>query len=479
MIHKLLSSILMFTLVFGVLPSVAFAEYGNDEEDEESEDESVADDEDEDEEDGDEDDEDEISEEVEEAIEELEEAIFGDDDDGDDDDDDEVVEEGGDETVVVETVVEEEISEDVVEELEEAATSGEYPDKMYLSVQWGYFPAEDKVASEMEDTNWTGDISFESSDDSVKARPFKLIRFEEDQDYLDFEDVSSTNTSFVSMINGHHDGILFKVLVDLDSDASIVFETEYSITAAEVSLSELAESEELEFEYGDYKVVMKVWTHEDWLEEKSEHRPASALNPTDVEKGSWYERYMNDSVDNGFFQGYKDGKGKLTGNIGPNDQLTRFQLLKVMFELAEKLDMGVGALGCDPDSVNTSSATDWMADHWARGYVQCIEDAGYEVTVLDQVIDEDLVTGDESALRWEVIVTGFELLDIDTSGTEDTVLDDVGNSGLHAAFQDMIDKGVELSILSGYPDGSFKPFRQVNRAEMFKIVTLFYEVLSV
>ena len=380
---------------------------------------------------------------------------------------------------MVETVVEAEIDEDVLVELEEAATSGEYSDKLYLSVQWGYFPAEDEEPAEMEAATWDGDISFESSTDSVKARPFKLIRFEEDQDYLDFEDMSSTNTSFVSNIFGHNDGILFKVWADSDSDATIVFESAYSTTAAEVSLSELVESEEVEFEYGDYKVVMKVWTHEDWLEDKSDHRGPDSVKPQDAQQGSWYERYMTYSVDNGFFQGYKDNKGKLTGNIGPSDQLTRFQLLKVMFELAEKLEMGVGALGCDPDSVSTTEATDWMAEHWARGYVQCIEDSGYDVTVLDQVIDEDLVTGDESALRWEVIVTGFELLNIDTSGTEDTELDDIGNSGLRAAFQDMIDKGVELGILSGYPDGSFKPFRQVNRAEMFKIVTLFYEVLSV
>ncbi|MFA5788764.1 MAG: S-layer homology domain-containing protein [Candidatus Gracilibacteria bacterium] len=427
-------------------------------------------------EEGEEDKVDDISDEVESALDDLEEVIFEEAEDSDDEG--EVKVEGGEITVEEEEVADEDLSIEVVEEFDAAAESGDYPDKLYLSVQWGYFPAEGEDATEMGAVTWNGDISFENSNGLVKARPFKLIGFEKNQDGLDSEDATSTNASFISEIFGHHDGILFKVRTDLSSDTQIVFETEYSITAAEVSLSDLVAAGEMEFDYSPYKVVMKAWSHDDWLEGQSEHRDPESLEPEDVEQGSWYERYMDDSVDNGFFQGYKDEKGKLTGNIGPNDPLTRFQLLKVLFELANKLDMGVGATDCDPNTVSTTSSTDWMEGDWARGYVQCVEDSGLNVTMLDEVIDGDLVTGNQAALRWEVIATAFELLDIDTSGTEDTTLDDVSDSGLRGAFMDMIDKGVELGILSGYPDGSFKPFRQVNRAEMFKITSLFYEVLS-
>ena len=462
MIKQFLSSFLLLSLLFGTFPSVAFAyEY-------ESEGES------------DTENEDEISEEAEDAIDELEEAIFDDEDDDEEDEEDE--EQGGDVTIEVETVSETDVNTELVEELEEAAVSGNYTDKLYLTVQWGYFPSDDESKEDlalMESTTWDGDISLESSTDSIKARPFKLLRFERGQDWINWDETNSTNTSFDSEIYGHRDGILLKVLADADSDASIVFTTEYSSTVSEVSLSDLLDAEEMEFNYSPYKVVMKVWSHEDWLEDKSEHRDSDSDDPDDAEKGAWYERYMNYSVDKGFFQGYKDGNGKLTGFIGPNDQLTRFQLLKVLFGLAVKLDMGVGSTGCDAETVTETSVTDWMGDHWARGYVQCIEDSGLDVTMLDEVIDEDLITGNQASLRWEVMATAFELLDVDTTGTEDAELDDIAGSDLRAAFKDMIDKGVELGILSGYPDGSFKPFRQVNRAEMFKIVTLFYEVLSV
>lgn len=436
------------------------------------------DDDEEDDSDDEDKDEDELSDEAEDALDDLEEAVFDDDEDDEDEEDDSDEEEGGDETVLSEEVDDDDLDEEMEEELDEAAESGDYPDKLYMSVQWGYFPAADEDATDMEATTWDGSISFENADDLLKARPYKLIRFEKGQDSLDFENSTSTETSFSSEIYGHNDGILFKVRTDVDTDTQVVFDTEYSTTDAEVSLSDLIAAGEMEFDYSPYKVVMKVWTHDDWLEDKSGHRGSDSLKPEDAEQGSWYERYMDDSVDNGFFQGYKDEDGELTGEIGPDDKLTRFQLLKVLFELAVKLDMGVGATGCDPDTVSTTSTTDWMEDNWARGYIQCIEDSGLEVTLLDEVIDGDLMTGNQATLRWEVIATAFEMLDVDTSGTDDTALDDVGDSGLRAAFKDMIDKGVELGILSGYPDGSFKPFRQVNRAEMFKITSLFYEVLS-
>lgn len=474
--RKLLSAGLLSVLLLNLFTLPVYADDGSDDENDDEKVEELEDEkEDEDEDDMDEDedgDDDEISDEVEDALEDLEEAVF------DDDDEDEDEEEGGDETVVSEEVDDDDLDEEMEEELDEAAESGDFPDKLYMSVQWGYFPTEGEDTSDMEATSWDGSVSFENSEDLLKARPYKLIRFEKNQDSLIFEDCNSTSTVFMSDIYGGNDGVLFKLRSDLDTDTQIVFDTEYSTTDAEVSLSDLIAAGEMEFDYSPYKVVMKVWTHDDWLEDQSDNRGPGSLKPEDAEQGAWYEKYMDDSVDNGFFQGYKDKEGKLTGQIGPNDQLTRFQLLKVLFELAVKLDMGVGATGCDPDTVSTTSATDWMELNWARGYVQCIDDSGLEVTLLDEVIDGDLITGNQAALRWEVIASAFELLDIDTTGTADTDLDDVDGSGLRAAFKDMIDKGVELGILSGYPDGSFKPFRQVNRAEMFKITSLFYEVLS-
>lgn len=423
------------------------------------------------------------------------------DEDGDDDDKEEeemediiedVFEEEGDEvegeegsetTVVSEEVDEDDLSEDMEEELEEATESGDYPDKLYLSVQWGYFPADGEEISLTEETIWDGSVNFGTDDgEALVAKPYKLLRFEKESDFIDFDSTSANQTVFSSVIAGHNDGILFKVKADLDDreGSKIWFETDYTDGNFSAYLQDLYEDGGAEFTAGDYRVVMKVWTHESWLDEIEEHRGEKGKsNHKDVEQGSWYEQYKNFSVENGFFEGYKGEDGKLNGKIGPGDSLTRFQLLKVIYELSAKLEMGVATSACDPDAVALDDSTVWMGEeHWARGYVECIEQSGLSITLLESAIAESQTKGEMPAFRIEVIATAFEMLDLDTTGTEDSDLSDVHDGETAAAFADMIDAAVELGVIEGYPDGSFKPMRTVNRAEMFKIVTLFYEILS-
>lgn len=396
--------------------------------------------------------------------------------------------EGDETTVVVEEIDEDDLNEDMEEALDEATESGDYPNKFYLSVQWGYFPAEGEAAPEMDLTTWDGTILFGAREDLIVARPYKMLRFEKGTDSIDFEATSERETIFDSTIANHHDGILFKVKTDLEGAndygieniPSVTFVSEHFPDGVRVSLSDLLEYGEYVQHVGDYDIVFNVWTHDDWLDESSEHRGEnSGHEHSDVEQGSWYEQYKDFSVENGFFEGYKGEDGKLNGKIGPGDSLTRFQLLKVMYELSVKLEMGAATSACDPDTVFLYDTTVWMGeDHWARGYVECIEQSGLNITLLESTIAESQIKGDMPAYRIEVIATAFEMLDLDTTGTEDSDLSDVHDGEVVAAFADMIDAAVELGVIEGYPDGSFKPMRTVNRAEMFKIVTLFYEVLS-
>jgi hypothetical protein len=311
------------------------------------------------------------------------------------------------------------------------------------------------------------------------AKPYKMLRFEKDTDSIDFDATTEFQTVFNSTIAGHNDGILFKVKTDLDNreGSKVWFETAYADGDYSAYLQDLYTDGGAEFTVGDYKVVMKVWTHEDWLDVAAEHANEGGHHNTDVEAGSWYEKFKDFSVDQGFFEGYKDKNGELNGKMGPGDSLTRFQLLKVMYELSGKLGMGASSSGCDPDTVTTDSTTDWMGDNWARGYVQCIENSGLSISLLDTIADSQ-DKGNMPAYRIEVIATAFEMLDLDTTGTDDTDLTDVHDGKIVSAFADMIDSAVDLGVIEGYPDGSFKPMKTVNRAEMFKIVSLFYEVLS-
>ncbi len=429
--------------------------------------------------------------------------MMGDDDDDDDDDgiDDELendVEDAvtdvfenegelvesvdGGVTVSSEEIEESDLTDEVEQAYEDATESGDYPDRVYLLVQWGYFPATGETAVLKDETVWDGSVNFGTDNGtSLLARPYKLVHFEKDEDSIDFDATTIDQTVFNSTIFGLNDGILFKVKADLSNqeDTKVWFETAFDDQVASAYLQDLIEAGSTEFAYGDYKVVMSVFDHDDWLQSHSEHRGKNhGEKHEDAEQGAWYESYMNYSVDNGFFQGYKDDKGKLNGKIGPGDNLTRFQLLKVMFELSSKLEMGVATSACDPETVTQDSSTDWMGEDWARGYVQCIENSGVDLTVLSDVINGSMDAGNEAALRWEVVVTAFEMLGVDASDSTDSTLTDLVGSGLESQYQDMVSKADELDIVSGYPDGEFKPSKTVNRAEMFKIVSLFSEVFA-
>mgnify|MGYP006416087827 CR=1 FL=1 len=211
------------------------------------------------------------------------------------------------------------------------------------------------------------------------------------------------------------------------------------------------------------------------LEEKMEDVQAAAGYMLDADYDAWYAHYM-DVATAYFFSGYKDAFGNLTGHIGPADNLTRLQLIKIMSELADHLDIGLGETSCESDTVDLTSDVDWMEDHWAEGYVQCIYNSGLELTILDDVIGTDLSQGTSPAYRWEVIQLGFEILGIDYTEYDTYSFPDVGDgSGLYDSTSDMIQTAVDNGIVSGYPDGYFRPFNLVNRAEMFKMITLLYE----
>lgn len=425
------------------------------------------------------------------AVSDAESDVKAEDTEGDDevkddlDDVDEDVTEGDDETLETAegtTITSEDVSEDsmsttMIQDLEDASSSGEAPDQFYLAVMWGYFGSDQPTLPE---TSWDGTIVINNEAGAgVFSRPVKTLMFERQQDSIDFSSTTVNETAFNSSILNMTDGILFKVRTDLSStDAGKVsFSTAYSPDVSAAYLDDLYTAGAAEFVYGEYKVVMKVMTRDEWISAHSDHNTSGRSKPTDSESGSWYEKYMNVSLDHNFVNGYKDSEGHLTGEIGPADSLTRFQLFKILYELSAELNMGVASTACDPETVTTTSATDWMGELWARGYVQCIEDSGVSVTLLT-FIGSDLSVGQEPAQRWEVVASAFEMLGLNASGAADTTLSDVASSGLGATYVDMIDKAVELGVLSGYPDGTFKPYATVNRAEMFKMVTLFYEVLA-
>ncbi len=199
---------------------------------------------------------------------------------------------------------------------------------------------------------------------------------------------------------------------------------------------------------------------------------------TDGNKGSWYWNYLTNVVDLGYFDGYRDADGNLTGEIGPSHNITRFQALKVAANLANNSALGYGTYDCEVDTV-TETDLDWMGDHWATGYVQCLNDyeaaSGNSLTLLD-IINEDLDAGKQKITRAEIVMLFFEILEVTANDYDVYSFDDLENSGLPEETKDFIQMANDLEIIAGYGNRVFGPNKFVNRAEAFKIVMLFTEV---
>lgn len=385
-----------------------------------------------------------------------------------------------DESVTEEIDIESELEDDVLEDVHSVMRTSELKDTQFLSVRWGYFG--DKMGQDTSLITADGELTFQGDSAGV---PVKLLKWEKKSDSLIFSGVTRDHTGWESFIAGYNDGILFKTRANLastgENEAKVSFTSNHTDSNIEFSLNDLLTAGEMVFSYGDYQVIFNAWSKDDWVHAVSDKvkQSSESSSSSDVDDASWYAPYLRVAISRGFFEGYKDTHGKLTGKFGPGDSLTRFQLIKVVYELARKLNLGVGATDCDPSTVASTSEVEWMKDHWARGYVQCIYNSGLDVTLLSEVIDGKLMKGIKDAKRWEVIATAFELLDLEVNGTATSELSDLKNGSIRDEFKNMVDTAVELGVINGYPDKTFKPQGFVNRAEMTKIISLFEQVLSI
>lgn len=405
----------------------------------------------------------EVEEDVEIETEELDDEVFYDEGEVEG----EAQEEG---EVVVEVVSEDDYNEATLEAFNEANASGDAPDTFYLSVRWGYFLEEGMDRPNLEATDWDGVVDF----NGLFALPVKTLRFEPEGDAIDFESSDVNSTFFNSEILNATDGLLFKVKTNLDVSSSITFDT--AGLGGTVDTAELLDAGVMVLDYGDYNAVFRVWTPTEWVSGDVDEEDLEEGVADDAEKGAWYENFMNYSIGAGFFGGDRDSNGNPMGTIRPADEMTRFELIKVESEMAFRLKMGVGVTACNPKTVEDEEDTDWMGDHWARGYVQCIQNSGMDVKLLDEIIDGDVKIGNEPALRIEVVMTGLDLLGITPESSDEELFTD--SDELSEEEVDALNYVAGLGVIGGYPDGHFGPYLPVNRAEMFKIISLFYQAFS-
>ena len=176
----------------------------------------------------------------------------------------------------------------------------------------------------------------------------------------------------------------------------------------------------------------------------------------DVADEDWFNPYVASLAEWGIVSGFKDDKGRPTGEYRPANKVT----------IAEALKMAMESAGIDDAQCANNPAHPQAANHWAKSYVACGEAMG--VRMLDPRVPADL---NRSATRAEIITI-----------IHDTFKDEV--LPLYSSFSDVQGHRFEADIAyanlygivggdtdaNGAELGTFRPDDAINRAETAKII---------
>jgi hypothetical protein len=113
-----------------------------------------------------------------------------------------------------------------------------------------------------------------------------------------------------------------------------------------------------------------------------------------------------------------------------------------------------------PSAEDTSGSSFDNASHWAYSYMRTLQDKGViDSGSVDSLNPDRPITRAETA-KMAVLAAGFK-----TDTTQELNPDTIG----HWAEQYILTAKKHL-IISGYPDGLFRPDDQITRAEAAKII---------
>lgn len=164
-------------------------------------------------------------------------------------------------------------------------------------------------------------------------------------------------------------------------------------------------------------------------------------------KGHWAVSYVTDLANKGYINGYPDGTFK------PDQTMTRAEFTTAL----------IISLGVVPGTPSVNSYSDTKT-HWSRKYIEEAVDRG----ILVPSESPKGLGPDDSILRSQaaaMLVRALELAP--SSGSlKFTDADQVERS----LYRDHIKAAYDAGIISGFPDGSFEPFREMTRAQVCTVL---------
>jgi hypothetical protein len=167
----------------------------------------------------------------------------------------------------------------------------------------------------------------------------------------------------------------------------------------------------------------------------------------DVPQDSWAANYISHLAGEGLVGGYPDG------TFRPNNSITRAEFAKII----------ILGLKESPNPTYKGYFKDVSSSHWAVGYIERAKELGIISGYPDQTFrPNNFITRAEIA-KMVVVAGGYQLV---TSGA---TFSDVSKN--HWAYAYIL-TARQKQIVSGYPDGTFRPNNNASRAEASKMVSV-------
>ena len=158
----------------------------------------------------------------------------------------------------------------------------------------------------------------------------------------------------------------------------------------------------------------------------------------DVPVDSWYETEVNDMFLNGIISGYRDG------NFYPNHTITR----------AEAMAM-IGRVKKFSGEKSITAFSDVPYDHFASGYIRRAVEEG----IISGYPDKTFKPGSQ-IIRGDVAVILQQTFDLPESSGPSFLDVDAENR-----YYNSVNSLAAFNITKGHPDGTFKPYLNITRAE--------------
>ena len=186
--------------------------------------------------------------------------------------------------------------------------------------------------------------------------------------------------------------------------------------------------------------------------------PSKPVDPTPSVKfpdivGHWAEDVIRDLEARGILAGYEDG------TFRPDIGVTRQEIAVIM---TRALGLTEKAASDGYWNASTGFADDHSIADWARGSVNLMVEMGIYTGYGDGEFKPDNII-----LRQELIAVVMRYAAMTEESMEAAYEDD---HEIHGYAESFIAHASELGIVNGYPDGTFKPLRNVTRAEAAKII---------